>query len=262
MDRKLLGFLLAICVALAGVAGYSGYKVFVIEKGYNVSRKSYSKISEDFKTKIDDKEKTEITVIHEQEEEIYSPIHIDFEKLQASVNPEIYAWLWCPETIIDYPVVQHDNNDFYLVRGADLSESSNGAIFIDASNFSNFSDRNTVLHGHHMADGSMLASLTRWYNEDYLNEHPVMYLNTANNGNYMIQIFAAMEIPAGSEAYEYEFAGSEDIDRWLNWVSEHSIIHPDVKVSSSDRFVTLSTCAYSFEYARTAVVGKLIPLKA
>jgi len=254
MSKKKTAILTAFCIVFICMAGYSIYRVFTIESGYLQGRKDYSEISADYLTVDDPK----TNAVSQRLDGDYSPIHVNFEELREKVNPEICAWIWCPGTIIDYPVVQHSDNEFYLNHGANLSENPSGAIFIDSANFNDFSDRNTIIHGHHMGDGSMFASLPKWYSEEYWEEHPVIYLNTAENGNYKIEIFAVMEVPAGSEPYRFEFESKNSIENWLSWLNDNSVIHPEVDVNPEDRFITLSTCAYSFENARTVVVGRSI----
>ena len=253
MSKKKTVILTVFCIISMCIAGYSIYRVFSIEGDYMQGRKDYSEISANYLTVFDSK----TNAGSQRTDGDYSPIHVNFKELREKVNPEICAWIWCPGTIIDYPVVQHSDNEFYLNHGANLSENPSGAIFIDSANFNDFSDRNTIIHGHHMGDGSMFASLPKWYSEEYWEGHPVMYLNTAENGNYRIEIFAAMEVPAGSEPYRFEFDGREAIDNWLSWLNDNSVIHHDISANPEDRFVTMSTCAYSFENARTAIIGKL-----
>jgi len=256
MSKKMTVILTAFCIIFFCIAGYSIYKVFTIESDYMQGRKDYSEISADYLTVYDSK----TNAGSQRPDGDYSPIHVNFKELREKVNPEICAWIWCPGTIIDYPVVQHSDNEFYLNHGANLSENPSGAIFIDSANFNDFSDHNTIIHGHHMGDGSMFASLPKWYSEEYWEEHPVMYLNTAENGNYKIEIFAAMEVPAGSEPYKFEFESKNSIENWLSWLNDSSAINTDIIITPEDHFVTMSTCAYSFENARTVVVGKMICL--
>ena len=88
----------------------------------------------------------------------------------------------------------------------------------------------------------------------------MIYLNTAENGNYKIEIFAAMEVPAGSEPYQFEFESINAIENWLSWLNDNSVIQSEIDVNPEDRFITLSTCAYSFENARTVMVGKMMSM--
>ena len=109
----------------------------------------------------------------------------------------------------------------------------------------------------------MFASLKYWYrDENYIAEHPVMYLNTASSGDYRIELFAGFETVESSRAYQFEFSGKDDIDSWISWVLLNNQIPnpPPVPVSCEDRFITLSTCAYSSDDARTVLIGKLVPI--
>lgn len=260
--RKLLYSLLSvICFISVCIGGYSIYRLYAIQTSYAEARNDYIEIQEEYKTM---KPRWDFTVIEEGVSSASSPIRINFDAMKRSMNSEICAWICCPETVIDYPVVQHSDNIYYLTHSANMEDSCSGAIFVDASNFNDFSDRNTILHGHHMGDGSMFASLKYWYrDENYIVEHPVMYLNTANNGNYRIELFAAFETVESSRAYQFEFYGKDDINSWISWVLQNNLIQKPagVTVSSEDRFITLSTCAYSSEEARTVLIGKLVPLE-
>lgn len=260
MKRAFYLILLSLCLLFIGIGAYSIYRISAIQKGYSAAREDYIKIQEEYKTEKPD---WNFTLIQEGVSLDSSPVHVNFDALRQSMNGEICGWIWCPDTVIDYPVAQHSDNIYYLTHSANMTDSSSGAIFMDASNFSDFSDRNTILHGHHMGDGSMFASLKYWYrDENYISEHPVMYLNTAANGNYRIDLFAGFETVVSSRAYEFEFYGKESIDSWISWVLLNNQIPnpPHVEVSSEDRFITLSTCAYSSEDARTVLIGKLVPL--
>lgn len=257
-----------VCVLLLGVAGFSGYKVYTIQHGYNEAKHAYDAVSDEYMTfAVDDEEEKPIT-----EEELASPdaekklrlrkspLKIDFDRLLKETNPEIVAWIQCPNTVINYPVAQAADNKYYLNMDINRSPSFNGAIFLTAENFNDFRDRNSILHGHHMNDGSMFATLDKWQNEEYYKEHPVMYLNTVYGGNYCMQIIAAFDTPADSDAYRFEFTGEKDIEEWLQWIDEQSAIHPRFKCTAEDKFLSLSTCAYTFENARSILIGRLIPL--
>lgn len=261
MRKPIYLVLSALCIVSIVVGTYSVYRINLIQADYAAARKDYIEIQEEYKTETP---VWDFTVIREGVSVPGSPIHINFDAMKRSMNGEICAWIWCPDTVIDYPVAQHSDNTFYLTHSANMTESSSGAIFMEASNFSDFSDRNTILHGHHMGDGSMFASLKYWYrDESYIQEHPVMYLSTAAGANYRIDLFAGFETVVSSRAYQFEFSGKEDIDSWISWVQQNNLIlnPPNVDVSSEDRFVTLSTCAYSSDDARTVLIGKLTALE-
>ena len=102
---------------------------------------------------------------------------MDFETLRAS-GPDIIGWLTLLNTAINYPVTQTDNNEYYLKHLYDGTYNKAGCLFADYENKADFSDRNTIIYGHNMRDGSMLAVLNEYDEQRYFDEHPQMYLMT------------------------------------------------------------------------------------
>ena len=242
------------------IAGYSGYRVYSIRHGYSEAKQTYNEISREYVSYSDKYSETKSVGFSTDPVAVESsPLEVDFEDLRKNLNPEVCAWIWCQDTVINYPVVHHSDNEYYLNYNTNGEYSANGAIFLDATNFSDFRDANNVLHGHHMGDGSMFASLDNWQAADYLEKHPVMYLNTPSC-NYRIDLFAGFTTPAHSRAYQYEFSSLSEINAWIDWVRDESAIHPEVGLSPLDRFITLSTCAYSYDDARTVLIGRLTPV--
>ena len=267
--NQTIGLVLIIC-ALAGVFVYSLYKIVSIESGYWSARKSYenvrSYISHGHDGSIPDDSSSfyrEDPIIQEAERENEaSPIDADFKALREDINSEIVAWLYCPgdNSKINYPVVQHSDDSFYLTHGIHKEDSASGALFLQSQIPSDFSAKNNIIHGHHMKDSSMLATLEYWTKQEYYDKHPVMYLNTAENGNYRLDIIAAFVTPAAGTAYNTLFSETDEFMDWLAWIGENNRIHTDVEVHFFDRFVTLSTCAYDYEDARSIVIAKMIPI--
>ena len=98
-------------------------------------------------------------------------IPIDFAQLQ-SMNPDIYAWIKVPGTVIDYPVVQSDtDNTYYLDHSVEKEEDKAGAIFTEDYNSKTFEDPNTVLYGHGMANGSMFDGLHQYMDRSFFDEN-------------------------------------------------------------------------------------------
>lgn len=180
---------------------------------------------------------------------------VDFDSL-GEISGNIRAWLYLPDTVINYPVAQAENNSYYLYHLADGSRNANGCLFIDCKNRSDFSDPNTIIYGHHMNSGKMFASLVKYADQSYYEEHPVFYLAT-EQGKYRLEIFSAYTTTYDSPAYTLKFATKEEHTDWLQEIKKKSVIHTPVTVAENDRIVTLSTCAYSFHNARFVVHGKM-----
>ena len=180
---------------------------------------------------------------------------VDFHSLHQ-VNEQVVGWLWCPDTAINYPVVQGQDNDFYLSRLIDGSDGECGTLFLDCN--AKGTDRNQVIYGHHMKDGSMFASLLRYQEQDYFDKHPGLYYITPDQ-SYEVRLFSGFTTPAVSAAYNRRFDRC-DFGDWLKEMQSQSDFQSEVRPSTGDQVLTLSTCAYSFENARYVVIGTLNPV--
>ena len=185
-------------------------------------------------------------------------IQKDFSQLLA-VNEDAVGWITLEGTPIDYPIVQGDDNAFYLDHLFSGSGGFAGTLFIDADNMSDFSDKNTVIFGHHLKNGSMFAALSNYRDQKYYDEHPVLYLYTST-GDYEIQVFAGYARDAS--AIPHDFDAPEDFAAYIDQAVALSDFTSEVEIGSGDRIISLVTCSYVTDNARFVVHGKLVPLYA
>ena len=127
------------------------------------------------------------------------PIEVDFETLWHE-NEDIVAWLYCEDTPIHYPIVQGDDNNYYLRRLLNGEYNINGTIFLDYRCQSDFRDFNSIVYGHHMKSSEMFGTLPNYKDQEYYDEHPVMYLLTPEQ-NYKIELVAGYITPSDSDTY-------------------------------------------------------------
>ena len=184
---------------------------------------------------------------------------VDFEILQEN-GPDIIAWLTLPDTAVNYPVTQAEDNDYYLRHLYDGTYNKAGCLFADYENKKDFSDWNTIIYGHNMRDGSMFASLNEYKEQSYYDSHPQMYLVTPDGG-YLCDIFAAFEAKpkeSGSDTSPWRMEWKDDgaYTTWLSAMADRSVVETDVTVTSSDKVLTLSTCTPGGA-SRFIVMGKL-----
>ena len=184
---------------------------------------------------------------------------VEFELLQED-GPDIIAWLTLPDTAVNYPVTQAEDNDYYLRHLYDGTYNKAGCLFADYENKKDFSDRNTIIYGHNMRDGSMFASLNEYKEQSYYDSHPQMYLVTPDGG-YLCDIFAAFEAKpkeSGSDTSPWRMEWKDDgaYTTWLSAMADRSVVETDVTVTSSDKVLTLSTCTPGGA-SRFIVMGKL-----
>ena len=185
---------------------------------------------------------------------------VDFDALRET-GPDIIGWLTLPDTAINYPVTQADDNEYYLHHLYDGTYNKAGCLFADYENKKDFSDRNTIIYGHNMRDGSMFAALNEYDEQSYFDGHPQMYLVTPGGG-YIVEIFTAFVAKpseSGSDTSPWRLNWKDDgaYTTWLSEMAGRSVIETDVTVTSSDKVLTLSTCTPGGA-SRFIVMGKLM----
>lgn len=183
---------------------------------------------------------------------------VDFSSLEE-INPDVVAWLTCEGTEIDYPVVLGTDNDYYLRHLFTGERNKLGAIFIDYRNHGNFSDKNTIIYGHNMKDGSMFSSLTKYKNQNYYDSYPAMVLYTPD-GDYKIELFAGIIVDGNYESVRFDFKNNHDFQSYIDSLKKMSTFESNTLVNADDQIVTLCTCSYEFNNARYALYGKLTPI--
>ncbi len=174
-------------------------------------------------------------------------------------NHDIVGVINIPDTPVNNPVMQADDNDKYMKRKFDLSENRAGEIFLDYRNhFDEVGEDgylkcpnsgNLVIYGHNMLDEQMFGSL-KWYqrNEDYYGKHPIIYLSS-NYRKYTYKIFAYFILDIGDETdtkfecwNELEFSDENEFYGFVNEAKRRSLRLNDVDVKYGDPLITLSTC--------------------
>ncbi|MCL2105481.1 MAG: class B sortase [Oscillospiraceae bacterium] len=181
---------------------------------------------------------------------------IDFAALQA-VSPDAVAWLECPGTVIDYPVMRAADYNHYLHRLPDGSYNANGSLFIDFNCAPDFTDQLTVVYGHNMKSGQMFGSLTKYKDQAYYREHPYFLLYTAGGGAAQrIDLLYGCVIDA-AQWRERAFSYQVNLEALLAYAAYNTTFDSQTQYSPEDRVVALSTCSYEFEGARYVVLGVL-----
>lgn len=250
---------LSLCVL---VAFGSGFLVFRDLNQYAESKDAYQDLAgyvEVPEQTASPEQATDPTETKQDDADIVLP-SVDFEALREN-GPDIIGWLSLPDTVLNYPVTQTDNNEYYLNHLYDGTYNKVGCLFADYENQAGFSDRNTIVYGHNMRDGSMFALLNRYDEQSYFDTHRQMYLVTPKGG-YVMEIlaaFAAKPEESGSETSPWQLSWKDDgaYTTWLTAMKERSAVESDVTVTCSDKVLTLSTCTPGGT-GRFLVMGKLV----
>lgn len=139
---------------------------------------------------------------------------VDFEALKAE-NPDIFAWLYLPDTDIDHPVLQSEEaDDYYESHDAFGAVNKTGALYTELANLKNMCDFNTVIHGK-VQEGNAFADLYRFTDPDFFEDHEKLYLYL--DGNLLTyEIFAAYERENTSLIRTYDFTYIAGCEQFLN----------------------------------------------
>lgn len=181
--------------------------------------------------------------------------NMDFAALQE-VNSDVLGWILIPNTVISYPLVQGDNNQYYLNHTWKKWTSVVGAIFLECQNSPDFSDFNTVIYGHRMNNSSMFASLKNYKKQSYWASHPYVYI-TDDNGSHKYEIFAAYEVSTAGTTYQIGFSGDSSKQAFLDYCLGQSVIDTGITPTIYDKILTLSTCTGNGHATRWVVQAML-----
>lgn len=170
--------------------------------------------------------------------------------------PDAIGWIYIPDTNINYPIMQGEDNHFYLTHGADGRSLKCGCIELDFRCESGFRNNFNILYGHNMKNGSMFANVCKFKNKDFYDSHPYGWVYTADSV-YRLDFFSV----AVTDWYDEIYNGFRSLDEWTPHLKEISRIYENIELTEQDRLVLLSTCSYEFENARTVLTGRLVEME-
>ncbi|MGI6095761.1 MAG: class B sortase [Lachnospiraceae bacterium] len=186
------------------------------------------------------------------------PPEIDFAALQEK-NPDVIGWLKVEGLErIDYPIMQGEDNAYYLKHTFEKKQNSAGSVFMDMSNSPDFNDCNTIIYGHNMKNDSMFGSLSDITKENTgYAVSPYFWICTPE-GSYLYEIFSVHKTKAVGDTYTLFSAPGEEFDSYVQNMKKLSEIEIATEVSQEDKVVTLSTCTGNSS-VRFVVQGKRLP---
>jgi len=177
-------------------------------------------------------------------------------------NPDIVGWLKIDGTRIEYPIMQNQqDSEFYLDHDFDKKESKNGLPFLDAYSRINGSDI-LLIHGHHMNSGAMFADLMKYKQESFYKEHATFQFSTLyEKEEYEIVAVILSQVYSKTDDvfkyYQIENIGtSDEFDSYIQNIEDLALYDTGVTAQYGDKLIVLSTCEYSTEEGRLAVVAR------
>lgn len=191
--------------------------------------------------------------------EIVNKFNYDFTNLLAT-NKNTVGWIYVPNTNIDYPVVQHTDNDYYLTHSFDNTQNSAGWIFADYRNNCDNLDYNTVIYGHNRKDKSMFGSLKNVLNSDWYSNEENLYINFSTlTENHVYKVFSTFvcndaDVPSYINT---SFSSPDEFNSYLQKLKNASSYNFNTDLENTEHIITLYTC-YGLNDQRLLVCAKLI----
>jgi len=158
-------------------------------------------------------------------------VHSDQMTRLKKLNPDFIGWITVKGMGIDYPIVQGQDNSYYLNVTFTGVQNPTGAIFMDSRIPDKFDAPVTIIYGHNMKNGTMFAPLNRYTDPSYLAAYPNITIVTSDGETLNYRIFAARRLDITDSAYNFDILDAETAAEAF----------PDAPDGAS-RFLLLSTC--------------------
>ncbi len=245
--RRIYG--LIICFIAITLLSYSGFQIWK----WNLDNKKTSKQEKEIKDVVKVEEvpaSDEDTLVNSPQDKnndywnyIKLPlINVNFDELLAK-NSDTVAFLKVNGTNINYPVVQSNDNSYYLTHSYDKSKNDAGWVFLDYRNDINNLSQNTIIYAHGRWDTTMFGSLKNVFKNDWYNktDNYVIHLSTPSY-NSLWQVFSVYSIPTETYYLTSNFGTTESFQTFLNTIEGRSKWNFNAEVNTNDKILTLSTC--------------------
>ena len=182
--------------------------------------------------------KQEINKIYKEENK--KLLKEKFSKMK-SINNDYFGWISINNTQIDYPIFQYTDNKFYLNHDLNKEYSIAGSIFLDSKNSKNIKEnKNTIIYGHNMKNGTMFGELKKLKEEKFLKENNIIKLELEDKV-LEYKIFSIYETNPEFNYIRTKFEDSKDFDSFIETIKNKSIYHEDIDLNDKN-ILTLSTC--------------------
>lgn len=266
---NLISLLLVITIAVSGtLIGKRGVEKFIILRS-EMEKQKYADIPDDVLKQMEGMtEEEKWALLYELYPEL---INVKFPKgilceyaVYYYQNPQTIGYIRIPDTKVDYPVAQADNNKYYLNHDFYGKATSYGAVFASYKNTWSPLNRNTLLYGHNMEDGSRFAALLNYKNLDYYKKHPIIEFDTIYEKNTwkIVACYITNGSTASDNGYFFDFTFNHCSDacyeEYIEEVQKRAIYDTGVDLLPTDTILTLCTCTYEGDEGKKIDDGRLV----
>lgn len=277
--KILLLLLLLLLLVAAGIGGYWYYtkwKEDQQQKNYEeLKKKAFVELqpgeAEPTKgpgtptpTPIPSEEDMLLAAVMDEYEEFLT-ILPDFDILHGE-NEDVFSYIAIPDTVIDYPILASEKEDYYLKYNIDHTKGYPGCLYVQNCNSRDMEDPFTIIYGHNMKNGSMFGSLKMFKDADFRITHPYFFI-------YMEDRVMVYEVVIVSHAPTEHLLSEDYVKKNGKWVFDQFDGHETARMveklreedenayiaspepTDEDHILVLSTCG---DGRRFVVVGKRV----
>ena len=238
IDKRFKIALLFFLIAAILISGFNAYMIIQSAKEYDKGTDTYNDIQQ-----IAIKENT------------VEDKRIDFDSLKQ-VNNDIVGWITLNDTVIDYPVVKGEDNEYYLHHLYTGEWNSLGTLFVDFRNRELFTDQITAIYGHSMLNGSMFFILERYKRQSFYEEHKEIIFETPEK-TYVLKPLAGKVVDAKIPFLQFNFDSEDEYASFINEMIRTSSFKSEASFEGKDKTVMLIKCSADCEDARYILLCKI-----
>lgn len=256
--RRKLIVVLASVVAVASFGYFGIYYYFSAKTSMNYNELAALKGSDALSG---NQEKNDFAL---HKESVVMPDVLDEYKTLYEKNKKLIGWLKIDDTIIDYPVMQTNNNEYYLEHNFNQEYDKNGSLFLDCDCIIYPRSTNLIIYGHHMKSGQMFGQLQKYAKESYGEKHALIQFDSIyEKATYQVMYVFRSQVYNEDDLvfkyYQFINANSEEeFNSYMKEMAAVSLYDTGVTASYGDSLLTLSTCDNSQTDGRFVVVAKRI----
>lgn len=238
--KGVMRILTLLCLA---VFLFSAWKLVGIFQEYREAEQLYNDAANEFITLNSDQDKEHAVPVPTMREQ--APVEVDFFNL-LKINDDIIGWIYMEDTVVNYPLLQGENNLYYLDKTLYKKYLASGSIYLDCDNEPDFSDAHSIIFGHNMKNHTMFGDLSDLRDEDYLKEHPYVDLILTDGTWMRYEICSMYRAHVEDGTFRAPLNKAKNFKPFMELITEKNM-HADSEldlpvVQEEDKVLTLSTC--------------------
>ncbi len=182
-----------------------------------------------------------------QEDGVYSPVHVLMDNYDhaalVALNKDSIGYLQIPAIDLLLPVVQGDDNEYYLYHTLTGESNKSGTLFIDSRDTKGIESQNAIIYGHNMKNDSMFGKLSNFMDSKFFNAGDNRYFYFyIKDKIYKYEIYSVHITAAVGETYSIIFPTPDSFVQYFNKMARASYHATTLTATGYSQTITLSTC--------------------